>query len=52
MIANLPTRIGPAEFSDFCGMVSVRCPSDLEPLMRQAGGEWDAGLRQTSCSSR
>jgi hypothetical protein len=26
-------------------MVAVRCPSDLEPLMRQAGGEWDPGLR-------
>ena len=46
MIASLPTRIGPAEFSDFCGMVAVRCPSELEPLMRQAGGEWDPGLRQ------
>jgi len=46
MIANLPTRIGPAEFSDFCGMVAVRCPSNLEPLMRQAGGEWDPGLRR------
>ena len=45
MIARLPTRIGPAEFSDFCGMVAVRCPSELEPLMRQAGGEWDSGLR-------
>ena len=27
-------------------MVAVRCPSDLEPLMRQAGGEWDPGLRR------
>jgi hypothetical protein len=25
--------------------MAVRCPSDLEPLMRQAGGEWDPGLR-------
>jgi hypothetical protein len=26
-------------------MVAVRCPTDLEPLMRQAGGAWDPGLR-------
>jgi hypothetical protein len=43
---QLPARIGPAEFSNFCGMIAVRCPSDLEPLMRQAGGEWDPGLRR------
>jgi hypothetical protein len=33
-MVHLPTHIGPAEFSDFCGMVAVRCPSDLEPLAR------------------
>ena len=26
-------------------MVAVRCPSDFEPFMRQAGGLWDPGGR-------
>ena len=40
-------RIGPVEFSDFGGaFVAVRCPSDLAPLMQQAGGEWEPGSRR------
>ena len=27
------------------GWVTVRCPSDYEPLMRKAGGMWDPGAR-------
>ena len=32
-MVRLPARIGPAEFSDFCGMIA-------------AGGEWDRGLQR------
>jgi len=40
----LPVRIGPAEISAFTpGLVAVRCPSELAPLVRQAGGEWEPG---------
>ena len=42
----IPARIGPAEFSIFNQKwVAVRCPSDLDPLMRKAGGtptDWAA----------
>ena len=43
---NLPARIGPAELTALGGMVAVRCPSDLDPLMRKAGGMWDPGGRR------
>jgi hypothetical protein len=43
----VPARIGPAEFSVFNPKwVAVRCPSDLDPLMRKAGGLWDPGSRR------
>jgi hypothetical protein len=42
VLSSLPARIGPAEFSDFA-YVAVRCPSDLEPLMLEAGGLWEPG---------
>jgi hypothetical protein len=44
---ELPARIGPAEFSDFGGAyIAVRCPADLEPLIRAAGGLWEPGGRR------
>ena len=42
----IPTRIGPVEFGTLGGMVAVRCPRDLDPLMRQAGGQWEPGSRR------
>jgi hypothetical protein len=42
--ADLPSsRIGPAEISTLGAMVTVRCPHDLDPLMRAAGGLWESG---------
>lgn len=38
---DLPFRVGPA--SALGALVAVRCPHDLDPLMRQAGGEWEPG---------
>jgi hypothetical protein len=43
VISPLPARIGPAEFGTLGAMVTVRCPHDLDPLMRQAGGMWEPG---------
>jgi hypothetical protein len=45
-LADLPARIGPAEFSALGAMIAVRCPSDLDPLMHQAGGLWEPGSRR------
>ena len=42
-LADLPARIGPAEFGTLGAMVTVRCPHDLDPLMRKAGGMWEPG---------
>jgi hypothetical protein len=43
---GLPARIGPAEFSMLGGMVAVRCPADLAPLVQKAGGIWEPGSRR------
>jgi hypothetical protein len=42
----LPTNIGPVVFGRFGGLVTVRCPRELDRLMRRAGGEWDPGGRR------
>ena len=42
----MPNRIGPAEFNVLGAMVAVRCPRDLDPMMKKAGGMWDAGSRR------
>jgi hypothetical protein len=39
-------HIGPCQFSEHGAMVAVRCPSDFDPLMRQAGGQREPGSRQ------
>ncbi len=36
-------RIGPAEFGKLGAWIAVRCPRDLAPLMRRAGGLWEPG---------
>ena len=41
--ADLPVRIGPAEFTALGALIAVRCPRDLDPLMRKAGGVWEPG---------
>jgi hypothetical protein len=45
-LADIPTRIGPAEFGELGRLVAVRCPRDLDPVMRRAGGEWEPGTRR------
>ena len=44
--ADLPAHIGPAEFQALGSLVAVRCPHDLDPLMRKAGGMWEPGSRR------
>jgi hypothetical protein len=45
-VITVPARIGPAEFGTLGRLVAVRCPSDLAPLMRRAGGQWEPGSRR------
>ncbi len=37
-----------ARWSSACwaGMIAVRCPRDLDPVMRRAGGMWEPGTRR------
>jgi hypothetical protein len=44
--AELPSRIGPCEFSPLGAMVAVRCPHDFDHLMHQAGGQREQGTRR------
>ena len=46
MTPDLPARIGPCEFGALGRLVAVRCPRDLDPAMRQAGGQWEPGSRR------
>lgn len=43
---KIPARIGPVEFGVLGGMVAVRCPRELEPLMQRAGALWEPGSRR------
>jgi hypothetical protein len=43
---TLPARIGPAEFSLLCRMVTIRCPRELVSLVQKAGGVWEPGSRR------
>ena len=40
---HLPTRVGPCEFGQLGNWITVRCPRELAPLMRHAGGQWEPG---------
>ncbi len=42
----VPNRIGPAEFGQLGGWITVRCPSGFDHLMRKAGGLWEPGSRR------
>jgi hypothetical protein len=44
---QLPLQIGPCQLSDFgAKWVAVRCPSDFDPLMREAAGLREPGNRR------
>jgi hypothetical protein len=42
----IPAAIGPVEFGTLGGMIAVRCPAELVPLVRKAGGMWEPGSRR------
>jgi hypothetical protein len=41
----IPAAIGPVEFGTLGGMIAVRCPTELVPLVRKAGGIWEPRSR-------
>jgi len=46
-VNDLPATIGPCLLSGFGEKwVAVRCPQDLDHLMRKAGGLWESGSRR------
>jgi hypothetical protein len=42
----LPSRVGPAEFGEMGRMIAVRCPKELSPILKRAGGQWEPGSRR------
>jgi hypothetical protein len=52
MIKVSPARVGPCRFGRLGRWITIRCPSDLAPVMRQAGGAWDPGRRQWCIDER
>jgi hypothetical protein len=45
-MTGIPARIGPCELSELAGLVAIRCPRELDRLMRRAGGQWEPGSRR------
>ena len=45
-IGTLPHRIGPVEIERLGSLFALRCPHDLDPLMRAAGGIWEPDSRR------
>jgi hypothetical protein len=44
-LPDLPAHVGPGEFCEQGRQVIVRGPREFDALLRDAGGEWDAGHR-------
>jgi hypothetical protein len=42
----IPAHIGPCEFGHLGKLIAVRCPCEFDALMRNAGGQWEAGSRR------
>ena len=42
----VPPRIGPVEFGTLGRWVTLRCPREFDSMMRNAGGQWEAGSRR------
>ena len=45
-LSEIPTHIGPCEFGMLGRQIAVRCPRQFDALMRNAGGQWEAGSRR------
>jgi hypothetical protein len=45
-VGALPHRIGSVRIDRLGSLFAVRCPADLDPLMREAGGIWEPDSRR------
>ncbi len=46
MQQQIPPHVGPCQFGQLGRQIIVHCPREFDSLMRNAGGEWDAGSRR------
>lgn len=51
-IGKLPHRIGPVEIERLGSLFALRCPHDLDPLMRAAGGIWEPASQRAAEARR
>lgn len=52
LMHTIPPRIGPCELVPFAKLVALRCPRDLAPLAKQAGGQREPGSRRWLIETR
>ena len=45
-MSELPSHIGPCEFSLLGRLVAVRCPKELAHILQRAGAIWEPGSRR------
>jgi hypothetical protein len=43
---DIPQSVGPVRFDRFGRQVAATCPREFDQLMRNAGGQWEAGSRR------
>jgi hypothetical protein len=43
---NLPSQIGPAQFSSLGKLIAIRAPRELDSIFERAGGKWEPGSRR------
>ena len=46
LMVDLPHQIGPCQLVELGALVAIRCPSDLDGILRRAGGTWEPGSRR------
>ena len=45
-MVDLPHQIGPCQLDELGALVAIRCPSDLDGVLRRAGATWEPGSRR------
>jgi hypothetical protein len=43
---QLPAHVGPCEFNQLGKQIAVRCPRELDHVLRRAGAVWEPGSRR------
>ena len=43
---EVPDYVGPCEFGTLGKQIAVRCPRELDAVMRKAGAQWEPGSRR------